>query len=262
MNRRTSQTAVIVSTAIIGGLLLISVAIAFAFGFLLNRDRADQRLSAGVDGIAAIDVRMNAGEMVLEFADVPEASLDVVNGRGVWDLRQRGDTLIVHSPRTPWFDFCFGRCRHQEVTLTLPSKLQDVHGFRGNLELAAGELIAEGSFDSLHVDVSAGEVSLDANVREFTSKVSAGEVNGDLTDVDTGAFRVSAGATDLTIHGRAPRSIDVRVSAGSTDLDLPEAEYRLTSDVSAGELDHELRTNPSSPHAVDVSVSAGSVTLR
>ena len=71
-----------------------------------------------------------------------------------------------------------------------------------------------------------------------------------------------AGATDLTIHGRAPRSIDVRVSAGSTDLDLPEAEYRLTSNVSAGELDHELRTNPSSPHAVDVSVSAGSVTLR
>jgi hypothetical protein len=54
----------------------------------------------------------------------------------------------------------------------------------------------------------------------------------------------------------------VDVSAGSFDLALPDGDYDVTSDVSAGRLDNRLSTSASASNRVAVQLSAGAVTLR
>lgn len=258
----SSRTAIVVITSVIGGLLLLGLVLALVFGSVFNRTPSDQTLTASIDGVESIDVTMSAGDMEIEFDDVPEAILEVTDGRGAWDMSQRGDTLVVKSPRSPWFNTCFGWCGPQLVTLTLPEELQELPDFHGDLTLSAGSLLTEGDFASVKANVSAGEMTLDVGAGSFESEVSAGELNGTLRDVTSGSFRVSAGSTDLALEGQAPSDVTVRVSAGSADLRLPDAEYRVSSNVSAGELVNDLRTSSSSPHLIDVRVSAGGVTLR
>jgi len=52
------------------------------------------------------------------------------------------------------------------------------------------------------------------------------------------------------------------VSAGRLDIVVPEGEYDVTSDVSAGDFDNRVGSVPGADSTVDVSVSAGKVVLR
>jgi hypothetical protein len=72
---------------------------------------------------------------------------------------------------------------------------------------------------------------------------------------------VSAGAVDARLTGSAPRAVTVDVSAGSLDLRLPDEAYDVRSDVSAGDFENGLRTDAESGNVVDVTVSAGTVTI-
>ena len=56
--------------------------------------------------------------------------------------------------------------------------------------------------------------------------------------------------------------MSVDVSAGSLDLRLPDGAYDVRSDVSAGDFENGLNTDASSGNVVDVTVSAGTVTIR
>ena len=95
----------------------------------------------------------------------------------------------------------------------------------------------------------------------MTTDLSAGGADIDLSDVDEADFSVSAGTLDARLTGSAPRSVIIDVSAGSLDLRLPDAAYDVRSDVSAGDFENGLRTESDAPNAVDVTVSAGSVTI-
>ncbi len=74
-------------------------------------------------------------------------------------------------------------------------------------------------------------------------------------------FSVSAGTIDARLTGTAPRTVTVDVSAGGLDLELPDGAYDVRSDVSAGEFDNGLQTQAGARNTVDVTVSAGTVTI-
>lgn len=260
--RSSTQTIIVTIIAVVGGAILIGGLIAFALSLTSSRAVPEQQATADATGVTSLDIDVSAGEFTLQFSDVDEARLDATNAPGQWDVRRSDDTLIVHSPNRSWLDFCFLGCEHQTAVLTLPAELQESGELRGDLELSAGELRASGSFEELALQVSAGSLIVDASAETVVGGVSAGELVGVLENVRSGNFRVSAGSTDLRLDGSAPDELDVRVSAGSIDLVLPDAEYRVDSDVSAGDVRNDLRTGSRSNHVIRVDVSAGSVSLR
>ena len=92
--------------------------------------------------------------------------------------------------------------------------------------------------------------------------MSAGRADLDLDDVATATLSVSAGALNAILAGAQPDAIGVDVSAGSMELTVPEGEYDVTSDVSAGGFDNRVGSSPGASSTIDVQVSAGQVLLR
>lgn len=273
-NERTSrrfQTPLLIATAVVGGVALLAVIVTTLFAGISSRIPAIAALGTsgaaastsetGVAGVTELEIDASRGDVVVEFADVAEARLHVEGGDR-WRMERDGDTLVVKS-RNGLFDWgpdlCFGVCGEHRATLTLPRELA---GVDAEFELGAGALSAEGEFGALQLDVGAGRAQLAGSARSVDAEISAGSADIDLAGVQSASFEVSAGKGNVLLSGAAPSNVEASVSAGSLMIELPDAVYSVTSDVSAGGLDNELRTDPASPNRVTVDVSAGSLTLR
>jgi hypothetical protein len=211
-------------------------------------------------GVTDLNVTVDAASLQIEFADVSDATLEVTSGLGVgaWTLEREGDELTVATPRRFGPGWIFGG--EVRATLTLPSELEGTT-LDAALDLSAGELVVGGAFGALDVEVGAGALSVEGSARTLTVDLSAGGADVELDGVAEADFSVSAGAVDARLTGAAPRLVTVDVSAGSLDLTLPDAAYDVRSDVSAGEFDNRLSTEVGARNVVDVTVSAGSVTI-
>ncbi|HEX5730016.1 MAG TPA: hypothetical protein VFX99_11380, partial [Microbacterium sp.] len=128
-------------------------------------------------------------------------------------------------------------------------------------DLSAGDLTVDGDFADLEIQVGAGSLTVDGSADTLSAELSAGGADIDLADVAEATFSVSAGAVESRLTGSAPRLVTVDVSAGSLELTVPDADYDVRSDVSAGEFDNRLRVDADSGNVVDVTVSAGSATI-
>ena len=60
----------------------------------------------------------------------------------------------------------------------------------------------------------------------------------------------------------SPRTLELDVSAGSLDVTVPDGDYDVTSDVSAGDFDNRVGSTPGADSTVDVQVSAGKAILQ
>ena len=150
--------------------------------------------------------------------------------------------LARAAPATP----CFG-CRQSlegtDADLGLAAGDLEVDGEFGELDLRAGRRVAptsSGSADAVTADVSAGRADLD--LADVVARRSCHGQRG------FAQRRLSAAA--------ARRDRDVDVSAGSMDLTVPEGDYDVTSDVSAGDFDNRVGSAGSIEHD-RVQVSAG-----
>ena len=120
----------------------------------------------------------------------------------------------------------------------LPSSLE---GLDADFGLGAGDLTAEGDFGELELDLGAGRATLSGSADVLTVDVSAGRADLDLADVRSAKLTVSAGSLVGTLTGDQPDAITLDVSAGSADLTVPEGDYDVSSDVSAGDFDNRDR---------------------
>jgi hypothetical protein len=216
--------------------------------------------TADVAGVESLNVAVDAASLRIEFADVSEATLEVTGGLGVgeWTLERQDDELTVATPHRFGPGWIFGG--EVRATLTLPRELEGAD-LDAALELSAGELTVDGSFGDLGIDVGAGTLTVDGAAQTLTADLSAGGADIDLADVAEAKFTVSAGTVDARLTGTAPRAVTVDVSAGSLDLRLPDETYDVRSDVSAGDFENGLRTDADAGNVVDVTVSAGTVTI-
>lgn len=266
--RSSGTTAIMVVTAIIGGLALLGAggtAAVAATGSLMaaSTGSSDSVLTEDASGIKAIDLDVDAGDMRIEFGDVDEAELAVTNGRGpAWTLERDGDELVVRSPEFRfgwWFGSWFGD--DESAVLTLPESLRE-EALDADLTLDAGSLDVVGDFGALDVTVNAGALDIEGSADRLTLEMSAGRADGVLDDVDVADLGVSAGTVDMEFTGRAPSQTTIDVSAGSVDLTVPDESYDVIQDVSAGSLDVTVDRSSDTANMIDVSLSAGSVTIR
>lgn len=262
----SGATAVMVVTAVVGGIALLGsggAAAAAAAGNMRASSTPDSVQTVATDGITGIDLSADASSMRVEYGDVDEAELAITNGRGTaWTFERDGDDLVVRSPRGVWGWWLGSWFGGEEVAvLTLPESLQGT-GLDGDLTLNAGSLDVVGEFGSLDIDVNAGALDVQGAATDFEVNMSAGRADILLDGVDEVDLGVSAGDLRVELTGTAPSQTSVDVSAGSLDLTVPDVAYDITQDVSAGSLDAKVEQSSSARRMIDVSLSAGSVTIR
>lgn len=267
-SRSSGATAVMVLTAVVGGMALFgsgATAAVAATGSLVasSTEGTDSVMSEDASGIQGIDLDVDAGNMRIEFGDVDDAELAVTNSRGpAWTLERDGDSLVVRSPDFEfgwWFGSWFGD--DQSAVLTLPESLRD-SALDADLTLDAGSLDVVGDFGALDVTVNAGALDVEGAASSLTIDMSAGRADATLDGVDQAELTVAAGDLNVELTGRAPSQTTIDVSAGSLDLTVPDESYTITQDVSAGSLDARVDQSSGTRRMIDVSLSAGSVTIR
>jgi hypothetical protein len=74
--------------------------------------------------------------------------------------------------------------------------------------------------------------------------------------------QVSAGSLEAALTGRAPSEITADVSAGSLRLTVPEGEYDISSEVSAGDFRDGIGSTEGAGNTIRITVSAGEAVLR
>lgn len=262
--RSSGTTAILVVTAVVGGIALLGsggTAAAAAAGDLLSSSLPDSVQTVGVEGIDGVDLDVDGSSMRIEFGDVDEAELALTNGRPSWTFERDGDELIVRSPESRW-GWWFGNWFGDEeiAVLTLPESLRGE--IDGDLTLDAGNLDVVGDFGDLGIDVAAGALDVEGSAQSLDIDMSAGRADVVLDGVDAAVLGVSAGNLDVELTGTAPSKTTIDVSAGSVDLTVPDESYLITQDVSAGSLEAKVDQSGSDRRAIDVSLSAGSVTIR
>lgn len=255
---RRDRRWITIVLSVIGGLALVGTGASAAVAASANMTRGDSLQRLDVSGVSELDVDVSASEVRVLFADVDEAELAVTGG-GDWSFRRDGDELVVHSPDW-WSDWSFGNWfgDTQTVVLTLPMELE---GVDANFTLGAGDLDISGDFGVLGVDVSAGDLTVEGAASSLDVQLGAGSAELTLDDVDQADFSVAAGDLTVVLTGSAPERITVDTSAGTTDLTVPDAGYTVTEEQSAGTIDNRLNSSSDSRRTIDVSVSAGTVTL-
>jgi hypothetical protein len=263
--RPGGATAIVVVTAIVGGLALLSAggtAAVAATHDLRSNLAVDETYSVDVEGIDSLQLDADAASVHVEFGDVDEATLAVTNSGPAWTFEREGDQLTVRSPESRWgwwFGNWFGD--EQIVTLTLPEDLRDAR-IDGDLTLDAGSLDVDGDFGSLDADVSAGELHIAGSATALDVDMSAGRADILLDSVERAGLTVSAGDLRVELTGSAPSETTIDVSAGSLDLTVPDVEYAIMQNIDAGSLDATIDQSSSARRTIDVSLSAGGVTIR
>ncbi|MFK3677307.1 hypothetical protein ACI2IP_06230 [Microbacterium sp. NPDC090218] len=264
--RSSGATAVMVVTAVVGGIALLGTggtAAAAAAGNIISSSRPDSVQTVSVEGIEGIDLDADASSMRVEFGDVEEAELAITNGRGTaWTFERDGDELIVRSPQGVfgwWFGNWFGD--EEIAVLTLPESLRGAE-LDADLTLDAGSLDVDGEFGVLDVTVSAGALDVVGTAKELDVQMSAGRADIILDGVTAADLGVSAGDLTVELTGTPPSETTIDVSAGSLDLTVPDVEYAITQDISAGTLNAKVEEASSARRTIDVSHSAGTATIR
>lgn len=260
--------AIMIVTAIVGGIALLgsgaTAAVAATGGLVASsNERADSVQTEDVSGLQGVDLDVDAGNMRIEFGDVDEAELSVTNGRGSgWTLDRDGDDLIVRSPEFRfgwWFGSWFGD--EESAVLTLPQNLREA-ALDAELTLDAGSLDVIGDFGSLDITVNAGALDIEGAASSVSIDMSAGRADALLDGVGEADLIVAAGDLNVELTGRAPTQTTIDVSAGSLDLTVPDESYSIIQDVEAGSLDARVDQSASARHTIEVSLSAGSATIR
>lgn len=256
---RPAARVVAILTIALGVALILGAFGTSALGAIAGATRHSGTLTADAAGVRALDVDVAAADLSIVYGG-DRASLAVDGAAADWRLRRDGDRLVVTTERSWWSAMRpFGRS--DTAVLTLPRSLERV-ALDGDLTLSAGALRVQGAYGTLDVTVSAGSMELSGRAAELTANVSAGRLVMDLADVDRAGFKLSAGSVEGRLTGSAPRALTADLSAGRLALVLPDSTYAVSTDAAAGDVENRLRVDPSSPHRITVTVSAGFASLR
>lgn len=266
--RGSTGKSIAIITAVIGGVALLGAGItaAVVVGNELSSQGSDgsQEVQAvGVNGIDSIDLEVGASGVRVEFADVDQAELNVQGARGgSWTLERDEEELVVRSPDGRfgwWFGGWFDD--DSSAVLTLPEELRSA-GLDADFTIDAGSLDIEGDFGEVDIQVGAGAMFIEGSATSVDADVSAGRAEIELADVREADFTISAGRLTGELTGSAPSEMTIDVSAGSLELTVPDVEYDVRQEVSAGSFDNRVSTSTNARNTVFVEVSAGSATLR
>ncbi len=259
---RAASKVIAILTIVAGGTLILGTVGAGILSSAASASVRTETLTADVSGLRGLDVDVSGAALTIVYGAVDQATLEVTASGGAadWGFGLDDDReLVVDSAKEWWGGWrLFGGT--DRATLTLPEQFADEQ-LDASLSLSAGSIDASGSFGDLELDLSAGALDVRGSADTVDAHVSAGRATMDLADVGTAKIDLSAGSLDGQLTGTQPDAVEIEVSAGRVDIGMPQGQYAVASDVSAGDFTHDLSTDAASRHRVTVSVSAGAVNL-
>ncbi|MDQ0643553.1 DUF4097 family beta strand repeat-containing protein [Microbacterium murale] len=262
--RGSGARAAAITIAAFGGVALLATGGTAAVAAVNDvTTSVSSQQQADATGITGIDLDLGGAEVHVQFGDVEQAELEVSGTSSErWTLLRDDEELLVNSPDMN-FGWWFGDWFEDEgtVVLTLPEDLLSER-IDADISLGAGSLDVVGDFGDIDVEMGAGALFITGSADTIDADLSAGRAEFELDDVSTAAFSISAGRLEAELTGTAPTEVQVDVSAGSLLLTLPDDEYDVRQEVSAGSLDNGLQTSPNARNSIVASVSAGSAVLR
>jgi hypothetical protein len=205
-------------------------------------------------GMVAIDVRTNAGAIVVNGGD--QDTIEITRRASFAFAKPHFDettekgilTLHAYCSRT-----AFGPC---DVTYAISVP----RGVSVRARSGGGSITVRDVDGTVDVDSSAGGVRAERVSGPLTMSSSAGGIDAvDIRSADVSAD-TSAGSVRLSFVV-APDSVKARSEAGSIRVTVPDdaATYRVEAGTSVGSTRVLVRTNPTSARSINVSTSAGSV---
>jgi hypothetical protein len=284
--RSAATTAIVVATAVAGGIALLAVGVSTAARALAPSVMEAQVEYGDVDfmpigsdyelvewdleDLEGIEIDAAATSFTLVPGDVEEAVLTVsgTGFAGEWSMyREEGELVIEHpdlasGARTGGCLFGCGLNGSASVTLTLPRSIVEGGRLNADISLSGGELRGEGSFGDLDLDVNAGSLRFTGAARSLDLDVRVGDARIELADVGEADIEVQTGDATVTLTGDAPRTVDATAKMGALTLQLPDEEYRVDLRGTLGEVDNRLAENKESPYTVRVQATAAEVVLR
>lgn len=192
-----------------------------------------------------------------------------------WFMFNHDLTLDVYVPNT--FD--------KNMAVDMGSGSFDFHGQSNQNPMELNEF---------ELDISSGDVNLgNLNLTELSAEISSGNVDADTIKAETSEIEISSGNVNLTHYTGALSAeissgqlntrmselsapIEISVSSGSVDLDLPKsANFTLDGDVSSGRIhsDFTLKneddgdedsingTHGTGKHPIKLEVSSGNINI-
>lgn len=266
--QRTSARAVAIVAIVIGAVVLLSgiavpvtaMAIGYTRGPVSVSGNGDRMLTATVEGASTVRTDVAGGSLQVRFGDVTEAELEITGSWFVseWSLTRSGNAIVVRSPRDLINVWPLPGNRIGEATLTLP---EHSRGIDADLKIAGGDFSLEGTVGDIEMRLAGGNADIEGTADSIVVEASAGNIEMDLADVDQADLSLSAGSIEAELSGDQPSDIRVFVTAGSLELTVPAGDYWVTDQVTAGSFDNEIGSNPQADNVIDVTVTAGDVTL-
>lgn len=248
---------------VFGSLVIVGAIVSAVVGTIVSASVHTTNRTVEVAGVDRLDIDAAAGSLRVEFGSVREAELEVTSSWGAdrWVLERDGGDLVVSSPRMwgPWWIFGGWFGGPGDAVLRLPQSLE---GLDADITFSAGTLDVDGEFAELDLTMNAGRADIAGSAESLKADMNAGRADLELADVATANLIVNAGSLDAALTGSQPDEVTVDLSAGSLNLSVPEGDYVVTSDVSAGGFDNRIGSDPSASSTIHVEVSAGQVTLR
>lgn len=249
---------------VIGAVVILGAATSAVLGTVASASVGTSSRTVAVAGVQELSVDVSVDSLRVEFGAVREAELEVTGSEGVdrWTFERTGDRLTVASPDwfESWFSWGWFDDRRTEAVLRLPASLA---GADADLTLSAGELVVQDAeFGELELQLNAGRFDVAGSAESVSAAINAGRGDLELADVGTATLRVSAGSLDAQFTGDQPDAVEADVSAGTLEITVPEGEYDVTSDVSAGGFDNRIGSSPGADSTIHVEASAGQIVLR
>ncbi|MBP2437138.1 hypothetical protein [Microbacterium amylolyticum] len=261
---RVGSRALAIAVAVIGAIVLVFAGVGVAFTTVATSGPWTQSVSetgsvTAAGSVRSVDIEMSAGSLVVEYGDVDAATLDYASDRGAWRLERTGNGVLeVRSPNGRWNWWDWERAEAW-ATLTLPAANERVDL---SADLGAGMLtLVGGTYGDVTVEMAAGWIGIDAAAASLNVDMAAGGGEIDLEDVRSATFEMAAGSLEVALTGTAPRDVDIDVVAGSFDLTLPDVPYNVRHESVAGTFDNGLTSSRGASNSIDVTVTAGSVSL-
>lgn len=263
--RRRSSAKVIATIAIaVGAVLVIGTIATGILSVVRTATTQTGDVTAPVGDVRLIDLDVSAANVTVTYGDVSEATLRVTgpSGSDDWRFERDGTRLVIDSDPSWWGRWGWFR-EPDTAELVLPTSLA---GVDADLAVSGGSLRTEGDFGALGLSMDAGSLTVTGTADRVSADIDAGSARVELAGLADADVRVDAGSLEGRLTGVEPQAglseLRIDVSAGRVDLGIADIAYDIRSDVSAGRFTHDFSTSTSAAHRIDVSVSAGGVTLR
>ena len=249
---------------VVGSILVASIVVYLGVSAITAANRQDASREIAIDeSFSAIEVTAEVTDVVIEFADVDEATVRLAQNAErrsmTFEAEVVDDTLVatVIDHGTGWWlplDFTDS----PRLTIVLPEGGDNLDL---TIESDVGDLAVEGDFAQVTIVSTAGDLRLSGSAANLEVETTVGDVisRGYAVD-DQLTIRSNTGDVEFALD-ELPRGIDVSSNVGDQDVELPNGRYRVETSTNVGEVQVDVDQDQGSSTVYRFETTVGDITV-